>query len=87
MGKQIVSCASTGALVYCLFACEGLPYPFNKSGRKRALSTVSPFSEYGVDLESLTRSSEGSLRLGGLGPRSHCSSGTSGSYGHLSAGK
>jgi sulfate adenylyltransferase subunit 1 (EFTu-like GTPase family) len=57
-----------------------------KSSRKRALSH-SPF-EYGLDIESLTRSSEGSLHLNQLGPHTHnsrSSSAASGSYGHLSA--
>ena len=56
--------------------------------RKRALSR-SPISDY-LDIQSLTRSSEGSLQLtpllAGHTP-SRSSSAASGSYGHLSAGK
>ena len=52
--------------------------------RKRAL-THSPFSDY-LDIESLTRSSEGSLQLAPIGYNSRSSSTASGSYGHLSAG-
>lgn len=55
----------------------------NKSNRKRALSH-SPV-EYGLDIESVTRSSEGSLHLPAFGPGSRTSSNASGSYGHLSA--
>ena len=57
--------------------------------RKRALSH-SPFSECGLDIESLTRSSEGSLSLfanAAGGHNSRSSSAASGSYGHLSAGE
>lgn len=56
-----------------------------KNSRKRALSH-SPI-EYGLDIESLTRSSEGSLHLPPFGAGSRASSNASGSYGHLSAGK
>ena len=59
------------------------PSVIGKSSRKRALSR-SPFSEYGLDIEGLTRSSEGSLILP-FGQISRSSS-ASGSYGHLSAG-
>lgn len=55
-----------------------------KNSRKRALSH-SPI-EYGLDIESLTRSSEGSLHLPPFGTGSRASSNASGSYGHLSAG-
>ncbi|XP_076437437.1 uncharacterized protein LOC143276686 [Babylonia areolata] len=57
-----------------------------RSGRKRALSH-SPISDY-LDIQSLTRSSEGSLQLSSLlGGHHHSrsSSAASGSYGHLSA--
>lgn len=56
-------------------------------GRKRALSH-SPLSEF-LDIQSLTRSSEGSLHLTPilLNSNSRSSSTASGSYGHLSAGK
>nr|QJA10611.1 Gli [Urechis unicinctus] len=64
------------------------PSVLGKSNRKRALSH-SPFSECGLDIESLTRSSEGSLQLTTTpfpgGPNSRSSSAASGSYGHLSA--
>lgn len=53
--------------------------------RKRALSH-SPISDY-LDIQSLTRSSEGSLQLTPLLHNSRSSSAASGSYGHLSAGK
>ena len=55
-------------------------------GRKRALSH-SPLSEF-LDIQSLTRSSEGSLHFTPLlhNPNSRSSSAASGSYGHLSAG-
>lgn len=51
--------------------------------RKRALSH-SPISDY-LDIQSLTRSSEGSLQLTPLLHNSRSSSAASGSYGHLSA--
>nr|ALS19768.1 gli [Novocrania anomala] len=51
--------------------------------RKRALSH-SPISDY-LDIQSLTRSSEGSLALTPLMHHSRSSSAQSGSYGHLSA--
>ncbi|KAL8608069.1 hypothetical protein ACOMHN_023885 [Nucella lapillus] len=53
--------------------------------RKRALSH-SPISDY-LDIQSLTRSSEGSLQLSSLLGQHHSrsSSAASGSYGHLSA--
>ena len=54
-------------------------------GRKRALSH-SPLSEF-LDIQSLTRSSEGSLKLTPLLHNSRSSSAASGSYGHLSAGQ
>jgi len=56
-------------------------------GRKRALSH-SPLSEF-LDIQSLTRSSEGSLHLTPFlnNSNSRSSSATSGSYGHLSAGE
>jgi hypothetical protein len=64
----------------------GSRHSINKASRKRALSH-SPFSECGLDIESLTRSSEGSLVLTPFGhPNSRSSSTASGSYGHLSAG-
>ena len=55
-------------------------------GRKRALSH-SPLSEF-LDIQSLTRSSEGSLHFTPLlhNSNSRSSSAASGSYGHLSAG-
>ncbi|XP_067933120.1 zinc finger protein GLI2-like [Watersipora subatra] len=54
-------------------------------GKKRALSH-SPFSEF-LDIQSLTRSSEGSLHFTPLlhNTNSRSSSAASGSYGHLSA--
>lgn len=54
--------------------------------RKRALSH-SPFSDVGglLDIEQLTRSSEGSLQLPTPFGPSRSSSAASGSYGHLSA--
>ena len=53
--------------------------------RKRALSH-SPISDY-LDIQSLTRSSEGSLQLTPFHQHnSRSSSAASGSYGHLSAG-
>ena len=61
------------------------PSVTSKMSRKRALSH-SPFSEYGLDIESLTRSSEGSLQLPFAHSNSRSSSAASGSYGHLSAG-
>ncbi|KAK2181862.1 hypothetical protein NP493_378g01020 [Ridgeia piscesae] len=57
------------------------PSIIGKSSRKRALSH-SPFSDCGLDIESLTRSSEGSLRMT---PYNSNSRSSSGSYGHLSA--
>ena len=55
-----------------------------KGSRKRALSH-SPFSEYYLDIEHLTRSNDGSLHLPSLpGANSRSSSAASGSYGHLS---
>lgn len=56
-------------------------------GRKRALSH-SPLSEF-LDIQTLTRSSEGSLQLTPLlhNVNSRSSSAASGSYGHLSLGK
>ena len=59
------------------------PSIIGKSSRKRALSH-SPFSDCGLDIESLTRSSEGSLRMT---PYNSNSRSSSGSYGHLSAGE
>ncbi|XP_052829874.1 zinc finger protein GLI1 [Octopus bimaculoides] len=60
------------------------PRPTNISkSRKRALSH-SPISDY-FDIQSLTRSSEGSLQLTPLPHNSRSSSAASGSYGHLSA--
>lgn len=56
-----------------------------KNSRKRALSRSSLFSDMGLDIESLTRSSEGSLLL--QLARLSRESGLSGSYGHLSAGE
>lgn len=59
-----------------------------KNSRKRALSH-SPISDY-LDIQSLTRSSEGSLQLTpllGAHSASRSSSAASGSYGHLSAGE
>lgn len=61
----------------------------NNKSRKRALSH-SPISDY-LDIQSLTRSSEGSLQLtpllGAAHSASRSSSAASGSYGHLSAGR
>ena len=61
----------------------------NNKSRKRALSH-SPISDY-LDIQSLTRSSEGSLQLtpllGAAHSVSRSSSAASGSYGHLSAGE
>lgn len=64
------------------------PSVIGGKGRKRALSH-SPLSEF-LDIQSLTRSSEGSLHFTPLlpqNPNSRSSSAASGSYGHLSAGK
>jgi len=57
------------------------------TGRKRALSH-SPL-EYSFDIESLTRSSEGSLHLRSVsaGHSSPVLTRSGGSYGHLSAGR
>ena len=76
----------------CCVCCAGSrltsPRPSIIGGRsrKRALSH-SPISDY-LDIQSLTRSSEGSLQLTSfLGQHnSRSSSAASGSYGHLSAG-
>lgn len=63
------------------------PHPsvaFRLNGRKRTLPH-SP-NEFGLDIETLTRSSEGSLQLHPtLQQNSRTSSNASGSYGHLSA--
>ncbi|XP_023929982.1 zinc finger protein GLI4-like [Lingula anatina] len=59
------------------------PSVIGGKSRKRALSH-SPISDY-LDIQSLTRSSEGSLQLTPLMHHSRSSSAASGSYGHLSA--
>jgi hypothetical protein len=75
---------------FCFYLGSRLTSPrpsiIGKSSRKRALSH-SPISDY-LDIQSLTRSSAGSLHLPPYMHQSNSrSSSASGSYGHLSAGK
>lgn len=85
-------CSMLLSMLFLLVAGSRLTSPrptiIGKS-RKRALSH-SPISDY-LDIQSLTRSSEGSLQLApllaGHSVVSRSSSAASGSYGHLSAGQ